>query len=379
MFENEIKKSTNSNQVVLMLDYIANNPARCFELNYPIQFSSNNENNITYLNNEAIQEALPLFDNNFFINAVLFPFKVTLNENNETIIINNNSELSSLLSECTLSPFIARVLLENTCINYRYPILLNESNNTTTIINSIDEFLTLLPNIDITNAFINYPITTNSGLIINNEFEHLALLNICENNTDPTNPNENECSTENINLLTNNSTTTSYTFTLENLGNITFEDIQWSVNNMIIENQNDLFLNYRIVRNGIYEICAEITPLNCENSLQICTTSVVDDIIEACSPNVELLIDKNESIPGNYVFTAIYTSVDIESVRYTWNVDNLPDGVSIDDPSDTFSFTFTEARDYTICLNINDINCPATSFFLFDCESLTVTPEDLAP
>ncbi len=379
VFEKNIIQTSESNLAITMLDYVTNTDSAdvCFNLIYPIIFTTNKENNVTYLNQIALNEAVTFLSNDFFINAVLFPFDVKL-RNGQLLTIANDTDLSNLLqNECEIPSFISRVFPDNDCLQYRYPIRIFE-NEKSIIVNSLNEIPDALSNLNNTNTFINYPITTTNGLVINNQFEHLVLLNICENNvTTPIIP-ENLCSEMNLNINTSNASNTLYNYTLENQ-NGTIESIKWFIDGMLIENQNDTVFDFRVVQNGVYEICAEATLLNCNTPIRVCTITAVSDIIQACSPNVELLIDKNELVPGNYRFTASYTSIDIEAVRYTWNIDTLPNGMSVDNPSNTFDFTFTEPGDFTVCVSINDINCPTNSFFLFDCESVIVTPEDLNP
>lgn len=375
VFEKEVVTISKSDLVISMLDYIinSNNSDACFSLNYPVIFSTNKKNNVTYINQNALNEATSFLDNDFFINAILFPFDVTL-DNGQLITISDNADLLNLLeNECDMPSFISRAFPENDCLQYRYPVRLSD-NEKNIVINNQNEITEALSNLNSAITFFNYPVTTTNGLVINNQFEHLVIINICKNNSIPVN----QCSEMDLNIQTTNTTPTSYTYTLDNQNN-TIESVKWFVDGTLIENQNNVIFDFRIVQNGVYEICSEINLFNCETPINLCTTTAVSDIIQACSPNVELLIDKNELIPGNYRFSAVYTSIDIESVRYTWNVDGLPNGMSIDDPSNTFTFTFTETGTYTVCVNINDINCPTNSFFLFDCESVVVTPEDLNP
>ncbi len=72
VFEKEVVTISKSDLVISMLDYIinSNNSDACFSLNYPVIFSTNKKNNVTYINQNALNEATSFLDNDF----LLMPF-----------------------------------------------------------------------------------------------------------------------------------------------------------------------------------------------------------------------------------------------------------------------------------------------------------------
>ncbi len=385
-FEEDIMSPTKTSFAPTMFDYLYNLSGNCFELEFPLSVFTNTGMLITFLDQNGVNEFKNTQNSNFFIEGITFPFSVTLDEAS-SLTIRDNNDFSNLLTTCSV-PSFSMILSQGivSCFDYEYPLQVTstlDQSNSRAVNNSID-FLDFLTDLNFSQITLDYPVTTDTGITINNQFEHFnALRNNCKVIITPIDENDDcpdlfDFDIEYTKPQVNN---TTYTFTLNILDDHTPTKIEWLINDQIIEGETETTLAYDIIKNGVYNACAKLTFSGCTEVVEVCQIPplFVIDINEFCSPNVELKVEKSSLNPAEYNFKAIYRSIDHDDITYTWTIDNgiTLNSTPITETSNELTYTFSKAETNRICVTVNNPSCFSDDDIITDCKIITINDEDL--
>jgi len=158
----------------------------CFNFVFPISLSYNDGTVITVASIEGLIEVLTNETSTLYIDGIAFPFQVQ--EEGTVTTINNEDEFYALIESCTF-PTVNDCVFDFTCYEIVYPISIINANNETQVINNQTELMQLVSNPNGTNTYqlnIVFPISViqnNQTIVINDLFAFFDLNNDCVNNS----------------------------------------------------------------------------------------------------------------------------------------------------------------------------------------------------
>ncbi len=328
------------------LPALLNESQTCFDFVFPIRLQTNQNNFVTISNENDLNSFINSQSNSFHTTAIVIPFEIAIN--NEVKTVNISSEYDNLVSDCSLQTIsdISRKFNDD-CITITFPIELT-NNNETFIINSDTELVDHLTSFQ--NSQINYPITVKeklelSPIEVNNDFELFQSLNNCIVNK--------ECSNYIVELtpLTENIQSDSYIVATRIINDELFIDVdlreqlryRWSVDGMERPNLTGPNAVITVTENGIYEVCV-ITRLDDCPEVKECTTLVVNTTLfsDECD---DLQIDTLNLGDNEYLFT-IPEAFQERYSSFAWEVNDSLQNQN----TNNFSFDGFAPGFYFICV-----------------------------
>lgn len=158
--------------------------ALCFAFVYPITLSYNNGTQVTVSNFEGLLEVLTNENSTLYVDGIVFPFQVQ--QEGAVITINNEAEFYALIEECGVIQTVNDLVFDFTCYSIVYPIQIINANNETVTINNQTELMqyaSATPTGGNTYQLnIVFPITVvqeNQSIVINDLYEFFELNNSC--------------------------------------------------------------------------------------------------------------------------------------------------------------------------------------------------------
>lgn len=178
---NEIKKAANisGKNAVAMQDQFF-----CFNFVYPITISYNNGTQVSVTNYEGLIDILTNENSTLYVDGIAFPFQVQ--EEGTITTIDNEAEFFALIQNCTTFHTINSFVFDFTCYSIIYPISVINANQETIIVNNQTELMQLvsLPVGAVATYQLNivFPISisqNNQTVVIHNLYEFFELNNDC--------------------------------------------------------------------------------------------------------------------------------------------------------------------------------------------------------
>lgn len=158
--------------------------ALCFAFVYPITLSYNNGTQVTVTNFEGLLEVLTNENSNLYVDGIVFPFQVQ--QEGAVITIANEAEFYALIENCGVIQTTNDLVFDFTCYSIVYPIQIINANNETVTINNQTELMQYASATPTGNSTyqlnIVFPITVvqaNQSIIINDLYEFFELNNDC--------------------------------------------------------------------------------------------------------------------------------------------------------------------------------------------------------
>lgn len=179
---NNIKKASNSagrsSQTTSLQSAIVG-----FDFVYPITLSYNNGTVITVASFNGLIEVLANENENLYIEGISFPFQVVLTSDGSTVTVDNEDEFWDLIDTLnieTMDDFVFSSL----CFDFVYPFSLVTQNNQTIVIANQSELLALFTNPNTETIILDfvYPfsvISNNQTVVINDAYEFFELNSDC--------------------------------------------------------------------------------------------------------------------------------------------------------------------------------------------------------
>lgn len=366
------------------------NETNCFEFEYPIEIvSETNKNNKLVIANE---DQLNEFATNptFEYPITTYPLK-----SNQGAIITNKFEHLTVLNDCEIAlenkvcpDFMIQTIdfgTESSILNF---IIRPENDKVPTTTEwSIDGEIIE----DETRAFLQYDFFE---LIFSSEIEN-ERFEVCAKTSfeDCTIEKEvciiasfeediDEACKKDIDFIATEDPTTPGLFNFEALfisDDPTTTTYIWSVNG---EPTGDIFnvSSFQFTQPGIFAVCLVAREIGAECATEnssfpsACKIITINDDLSAfnCRPSVNLFSEKDTTTPGKYNFQAIYESLDLTKITYTWSLDNR---IVIGNDTNEFSSTFLNSNTHEVCVIVNNPECPEDTL-IRQCEIITVTDND---
>jgi len=176
---NEIKKANPAGKTALATQ----DQASCFNFVYPITLSYNNGTQITVVNFAGLLEIVANENTALYIDGIVFPFEVQ--QEGAVTTINNEAEFYALIQDCGNIPTVNNFVFDFTCYSILYPISIINANNETVTINNQTELMQLISTPTGNSTYqlnIVFPVTVvqqNQSIVINSLYEFFELNNDC--------------------------------------------------------------------------------------------------------------------------------------------------------------------------------------------------------
>lgn len=154
-----------------------------FDFVYPITLSYNNGTVITVASFEGLIEVLTNENENLYIDGIAFPFQVVLASDGSTVTINNEEEFWNFIDTLEIETMDDYVF-SSLCFDFVYPFSLVTQNNQTIVIANQSELLALFTNPNAETVILDfvYPfsvISNNQTVEINDAYEFFELNSDC--------------------------------------------------------------------------------------------------------------------------------------------------------------------------------------------------------
>jgi len=178
IFLNEFKTTNN-----ISGRSMTNDSTMCFEFVYPLTFSYNDGTTVSVNSETELVNILENETSTLYIDGIAFPFDLLVSGSTTPVTITTESEFWEVIDTCDIDTY-DDYIVSGPCYSFVYPFSLLNNNNQTVSINNEQELYGLFQNSNDTNYIVNfvYPfsVTYNNATVqINNEYEFAQMNNNC--------------------------------------------------------------------------------------------------------------------------------------------------------------------------------------------------------
>lgn len=178
IFLNEFKTTNN-----ISGRSMTNDSTMCFEFVYPLTFSYNDGTTVSVNSETELVNILENETSTLYIDGIAFPFDLLVSGSTTPVTITTEAEFWEVIDTCDIDTY-DDYIVSGPCYSFVYPFSLLNNNNQTVSINNEQELYGLFQNSNDTNYIVNfvYPfsVTYNNATVqINNEYEFAQMNNNC--------------------------------------------------------------------------------------------------------------------------------------------------------------------------------------------------------